>query len=312
MIGLVIGDVIEADDPPPAPATARGIEVWPDVSRACYLPAQPGTLAKYGQAREQAAKVRFYDGAALVQIERARVVRRGRGGREGGGMKQAVKSFTPRQRTAFLRALATVDQQAPALFVTLTWPTWAAPEGRGWEGPWDRFRMRLARRYPRAAGFYKRELTEAGVVHLHLLVYGVSWSAMRAFVPAAWAQSVHAPDEALRKRVGTQVAAARNGQGIRRYATKYVTKAMFNDEDADPSGPWWGRFNEDGIPTVVPVALAVPDDVAVRMIRTARKQQNAQRRARGCRGLIWHRFRTMTVIGDPEVWRALAVLYSGA
>lgn len=303
--------MIGADDEPgPAPALALAGEV-PDVLWACYLPAQPGTRAKYGQGREQAATVTYYDGAALVQIERARVVKRGRGGREGGGVKQPVKSFTPRQRTAFLRALAMVDNTAPALFVTLTWPTWAAPEGREWQGPWDRFRMRLARRYPNAAGFYKRELTEEGVVHLHLLVYGVPYSAMRAFVPLAWAQSVHAPDEALRELVGTQVKCARNGQGIRRYATKYVTKAMFNDEDADPSGPWWGRFNEDGIPSVVPVALAVPDAVAVRMIRTARKQQNAQRRARGCRGLVWHRFRRMTVIGDPDVWRRLAVLYSG-
>jgi len=260
--------------------------------------------------RERAGSVRLFDGAALVVIERGGVIERGRN-RHGRGAREAVTRFTPRQRTAFLRALAMVDDSAGALFVTLTWPTWAAPEGREWQGPWDRFRKALVRRSPNAAGFYKRELTRAGVVHLHLLVYGVPYSAMRAFVPGAWARAVHAPDEALRERVGTQVARTKSGEAVRRYASKYVTKAIIDDEGGDPSGPFWGRFNEAMIPSVVPVVLSVPDAVAVRMIRTARRMFNAQRRARGWGRLRWHRFRRMHVIGDPAVWRALAVLYSG-
>ena len=102
-----------------------------------------------------------------------------------------------------------------------------------------------------------------------------------------------------------------SGEGVRRYATKYVTKAIVDDDGADPSGPWWGRFNETLIPTVVPVALAVPDVVAVRMIRTARRMFNAQRRHRGYGQLRWHRFRRVTLIANPETWRALAVLYGG-
>ncbi len=308
------------DDGPPAPAytgaqvaeLARldALASGPDVLGACPLPAQAGTPKRAVVTREAAAMVTLYEGAALVVVERSRVTERGRK-RYGRGQRRPSCRFSPRQRTAFLRALATVDESAPALFVTLTWPTWAAPEGREWQAPWDRFRMALARRHPQAAGFYKRELTKAGVVHLHLLVYGVSWRAMREFVPGAWARSVHAPDEALRERVGTQVARAMSGEGVRRYATKYVTKAIVDDDGADPSGPWWGRFNETLIPTVVPVALAVPDVVAVRMIRTARRMFNAQRRHRGYGQLRWHRFRRVTLIANPETWRALAVLYGG-
>ena len=280
----------------------------PDVLGACPLPAQGGTRKRGVVTREAAATVKLYEGAALVEVQRSRVTERGRE-RYGRGERRPSTRFTPRARTAFLRQLAKVDESAPALFVTLTWPTWAAPQGREWQGPWDRFRMSLARRYPQAAGFYKRELTKAGVVHLHLLVYGVTWRTMREFVPPTWARSVHAPDEALRERVGTEVGVVRRGASVRRYATKYVTKAIIDDDGADPSGPWWGMFNETLIPSVVPVTLAVPDAVAVRMIRTARRMFNAQRRHRGWGRLRWHRFRRVTLIANPETWRALAVLY---
>lgn len=308
------------DDGPPAPAytgaqvaeLARldALASGPGVLGACPLPAQVRTRARGVVTREAAATVTLYDGAALVVVERSTVTTRGRK-RYGRGERRQSSRFTSRARTTFLRALATVDDSAPALFVTLTWPKWAAPQGREWQEPWDRFRMMLARRYPSAAGFYKRELTKAGVVHLHLLTYGVIWREMREFVPGAWARSVHAPDEALRERVGTEIGVVRRGASVRKYATKYVTKAVIDDDGADPSGPWWGRFNEKHIPSVVPVKLAVPDVVAVRMIRTARRMLNAQRRHRGYGRLRWHRFRRMTLIAKPETWRALAVLYGG-
>lgn len=309
-----------ADDVPPPPtytvaqvaelARLDALASAPGGLGACRLPAQIRTRKRAVVTREAPATVTLYEGAALVMVERSRVTERGRT-RYGRGARRPSTRFSPRARMTFLRALATVDENAPALFVTLTWPTWAAPQGREWQGPWNRFRMALARRYPQAAGFYKREYTKAGVVHLHLLVYGVSWRAMRGFAPSAWAQSVHAPDEALRELVGTQVAEVRTGEGVRRYASKYVTKEIVDDDGADPSGKWWGRFNKPLIPTVVPVALAVPDAVAVRMIRTARRMFNAQRRQRGRDPLRWHRFRRVTLIAKPETWRALAVLYGG-
>lgn len=310
---------MSADDGAPAPAYTdeQSAELarldalavgGPDGLGACPLPAQVRTRKRAVVSRETAATVRLYEGAALVEVIRSGAVRRGEA-RYGRGERRACTRFSPRARTTFLRALATVDQSAPALFVTLTWPTWAAPEGREWQAPWNRFRMALARRYPSAAGFYKRELTQAGVVHLHLLVFGVTWRAMREFVPPAWACAVHAPDPELRERVGTEVGVVRRGASVRRYAAKYVTKFIVDDDGADPSGPWWGRFNEGQIPTVVPVALAVADDVAVRMIRTARRMLNAQRRHRGWGRLRWHRFRRVTLIAEPETWRALAVLY---
>lgn len=320
---------MRADDAP-APGEAAPAPPGPaDGLRACPLPAQVRTRERAVVSREAAAKVVLYVGAALVVVERARAVESGRK-RYGRGERRASCRFSPRQRTAFLRALATVDESAPALFVTLTWPTWAAPEGREWQEAWNRFRMTLARHYPQAAGFYKRELTKAGVVHLHLLVYGVTWRQMREFVPSAWARSVHAPDPELRERVGTQVARATSGEGVRRYAAKYVTKAIVDDDGQDPSGPWWGRFNEGQIPTVVPVALAVPDPVAVRMIRTARRLLDSQRYRKEWARLVghnkrnpddrrefrrparsrWHRFNRVTVIADPDVWRKLAALYA--
>lgn len=288
--------------------TRGGAGAGADGLRACPLPAQVRTRRGV-VGREAAARVTLYEGAALVEVERAQAVETGRK-RYGRGDRREVVRFTPRQRTAFLRALAMVDQSAPCLFVTLTWPTWAAPFGREWQGPWNRYRAALARAYPHAAGFYKRELTKAGVVHIHLLVFGVTWRQMREFTPAAWARAVHAPEPELRERVGTQVAQAKSGEGVRRYAAKYVTKAIVDDDGSDPSGPWWGRFNEGGIPTVVPRALPVADDVAMRMIRTARRLFNAQRRARGWGRLRWHRWRRVTVIGDPADWRRLAVLYA--
>jgi len=175
--------------------------------------------------------------------------------------------------------------------------------------PWDRFRMRLLRRFPGASGFYKRELTKAGVVHLHLLVYGVSRRDLRAFVPAAWADSVRAPGRDVRLAAGTQVSQVHKADGARRYASKYVSKAILDDVGDDPSGPWWGTFNGPSIPRVQPVAFAVPDDVAVRLIRAGRRLINAQRRRRGYRPLRWHKFGRLTMLGNPDAWARLAALY---
>lgn len=291
----------EADEP-------QGADARTTPPRACPLPAQPRTRDNRLTTRPKAAGLTSWRGAALTVVERSGIVHRGEA-HHARGDKRAVRRFTSRQRSAFLRALATVDNDVPAVFVTLTFPTWAAPEGRGWMEPWNRWRMRLARRFPSAAGFYKRELTKAGVVHLHAIVYGVSRADLRAFVPAAWADSVHAPERDLRERVGTQVSLVHKADGARRYACKYVSKAIIGDVGDDPSGPWWGTFNDAAIPRVQPVAVAVPDDVAVRLIRAGRKLINAQRRRRGYRPLRWHRFNRLTLLGDPDAWTRLAVLY---
>lgn len=256
---------------------------------------------------ERSAHVTLYDGAELVIVQRLRAPRRP--GSTARGDRLPTRVFTRRQRSAFLRALAMVNTSAYCLFITLTWPTWAAPAGRDWQRPWDRFRMRLARAHPDACGFYKRELTRAGVVHLHLLLYGATWSAMREFIPAAWADSVDAPDRELRERVGTQVAVVRRSGSVRGYASKYINKGVMGTTDGDPTGPWWGHFNQACIPTATPVDVAVSDDVAVALIRAVRRLFNASRRAKGWAPLRRHAFHSITVYGDPADWRHLAAVY---
>ena len=43
------------------------------------------------------------------------------------GGRSAIAGMGPGSRRRFMQKLSTLDRDAPGLFVTLTWPTWAAP-----------------------------------------------------------------------------------------------------------------------------------------------------------------------------------------
>lgn len=178
---------------------------------------------------------------------------------------RVIGTLSKGSRRRLMEKLATIDATAPALFVTLTWPTWAAPDREQWHRAWDRWRKRFDRSWPDAAGIWRREYTRAGVVHLHLLVFNVpidrvTIRQLQEWTARAWADVVEAPEYERRRRVGTSVEVPRIGAAVSRYIAKYATKVAAGDGTERPMGRWWGTFGEEqGQPPRIPYTL--PTDV---------------------------------------------------
>ncbi len=200
--------------------------------------------------------------------------------------RSPITALSPGSRSRLMQKLGTIDADAPTLFVTLTWPTWAAPDREQWHRPWDRWRMRLSRHWPEAAGIWRREYTKRGVVHLHLLVFNVPMTAgnvkaLRDWTAKAWADSVDAPEYDKRLRAGTSVEVPRSGRAVSRYIAKYAAKLADGDGTDRPMGRWWGTFGgETKIPYTLPLDVPLTDAEAVIIRRTMERWLQSKRRKR--------------------------------
>jgi len=198
----------------------------------------------------------------------------------------AVAGFSKGSRARLMQKLATIDASAPALFVTLTWPTWAAPDRDAWHTAWDRWRKRLGRSWPDAAGLWRREYTKAGTVHLHLLAFGIPIDGqtvrqLQSWTATAWADVVDAPEYDKRRRVGTSVEVPRIGGAVSKYIAKYASKTADGDGTERPMGRWWGTFGgRDKIPYTLPDDHRLTVAEAVKILRTMERWLQAKRRER--------------------------------
>ena len=201
-------------------------------------------------------------------------------------VRESIGRMTRKSRARLMQKLATVDATAPAVFVTLTWPTWAAPDREQWHGAWDRWRMRFARAWPEAAGIWRREYTKAGVVHLHLLVFNVTIDRatiirLQAWTAKAWADVVDAPEYERRLQVGTSVEVPRVGGAVSRYIAKYASKVADGDGTERPMGRWWGTFGgASAIPYTLPDDYQLTEAEGHAIRRTMERWLQAKRRHR--------------------------------
>lgn len=234
-----------------------------------------------------------------------------------GVIRTEVTEFTPGSRRRLLLMLGRIRRDRDALLVTLTWPAWAAPDRDGWHRSWDRLRVGLVRRFPHAGGVWRREFTRAGTVHLHLLLYGVTYPQLRRWLPAAWADAVDAPDRELRERVGTNIEVPRHWRAVACYVAKYVGKRDRDQNAPIPLGRWYGVFGRQNIPWSLSTEVDLPDAVAVRLIRTGHKWVDAQRRKRsgyhpkppGRMRVPRPRLGLSLLTADPSAWARLAAMY---
>ena len=204
--------------------------------------------------------------------------------------RQAITVMSKGSRRRLMEKLATIDREAPAVFVTLTWPSWAAPDREAWHRSWDRWRKRLARAWPDAAGLWRREYTKSGTVHLHLLMFGVAIDPavirqLQTWTAKAWADSVDAAEYDRRLKSGTSVEVPRIGAAVSRYVAKYASKAAAGDGTERPMGRWWGTFGErEGqpgrIPYTLPLDIALTEAEGHLIRRTMERWLKAKRRTR--------------------------------
>lgn len=158
-------------------------------------------------------------------------------------------------------ALCKTEKRNTPLMVTLTYPDEFNPHPRVWARDIKVFLQRLGREFPSAAGFWREELKRRktgkniGKIapHFHLLVWGVDYIDMWSFVAHAWWAVVGSMNDKHLK-AGTRVDVVHSVDGIKRYASKYASKADDEKElyleasKLGPVGRVWGMFNQDKIP----------------------------------------------------------------
>lgn len=160
-------------------------------------------------------------------------------------LRGRVSVFTEAARRRLCQTFASVDLEqlsegGAVLFLTLT----MTPEY--WQRPLvvyralRRLRARLSRRYPDAAGIWRREVGDGGNLHYHAVIFNVD------FIPAGWLR--HAWRECLGMTVLPRVHIERvRGDRVCRYVAKYASKAAHEGRE-DGQGPRLGSGADAGAP----------------------------------------------------------------
>ena len=144
------------------------------------------------------------------------------GGRHSGGGLRGKSTFSKAARRRLFAFLLSIETK-PDYFITLTYPdTFDAP----WEESFRHLTIlikRLRRRFPSSALFWKREYTEAGVCHFHLIVWGMSLSGHYEEFSRFWWESAGRLSQDHLKS-GTKIESPKGNWHY--YLAKYVSKPV--------------------------------------------------------------------------------------
>lgn len=232
--------------------------------------ARPGLSTVHNSPQ---GRIEFCLGASYVKVEKPKT----KPYKVVGGKRGRVKGFTKSSRRRMLRKLSQVDRRAIPVMVTLTYPGDYPSDPKKWKRHLDNFCKRLKRRFPAAGGFWKLEPQKRGAPHFHLLVWGVVYRVLLAWVSRAWYEVVGSGD-IRHLYAGTRVEPIRNIRGLFAYASKYLGKEVAAMAGWEAVGRYWGVFGGDNIPwgSLVEVSVSYPE--AVHLIRLMRRAINAKGR----------------------------------
>lgn len=183
---------------------------------------------------------RCWDGGGLVELRIPRDVSAG----PLGGRRGIIRGFSAASRGRLLRALAKLRRGTMPVFVTLTYPREWPFAPRTWRAHHDAFRKRLLRRWPGAAYVWRLEFQKRGAPHWHMLVYGVPYAELLAWISQAWYEVVASGDP-RHLAAGTRVEEIRSWRGVMSYAAKYMGKS---DTESRPVGRLWGIIGRERLP----------------------------------------------------------------
>lgn len=213
-------------------------------------------------------KVDCWIGGSLVTVSVPHVRRR-----VGGGLRGRCGPFSKASRRRLMRRMATIRDDATAVFVTLTYPAEYPADWHTWKRHLDTFLKRLERKRPEAGVVWKLEPQARGAPHFHLLIFGASYALLRWWVAQAWFEVVGSGD-GRHLRAGTRVERLRSARGARAYAAKYLGKlpdVLPEGVDWEEVGRWWGIRRPENIPWATCVTLEVGHTEAWRVLRVLRK-----------------------------------------
>lgn len=188
--------------------------------------------------------------------------------------------------------LGQLNRQVMPVFVTLTYPSEFPSDSETYKRHLRNFFERMRRRFPGASAFWKLEYQQRGAPHYHLLVFGVPYQYLLAWVSLAWYQTVGSGD-IKHLHAGTQVQMIRSYRGIMAYAAKYLGK--LDDNEAEHPGRFWGVFQADFLPWAELVTYSVG-------VRDVLNIMRIMRRFMGIKG---HSRRTLQMLCDADQWERL-------
>lgn len=162
----------------------------------------------------------------------------------------------------------------PAM-VTLTYPGKAS---EAWPEIWpqnfedvkihlDRFKVKLIRKFPKAAFIWKLEFQKRGAPHFHLLVFGVPY--LPCSMVAQWWYDIVGSRDQNHLEAGVEVTRVRSLNGVLTYVGKaYMGKAV---EGGSENGRFWGIRNRKHYPFSAKVRIRCTRNTAVILKRTIKR-----------------------------------------
>jgi hypothetical protein len=217
----------------------------------------------------------WYPGASLVEVHvpRERPPPHDRNAQPRG----KITEWSADSRRRLKHFLATIEREelARGLVVTLTYPKeFPAPDDHEvYKGHLHTLLIYMRRKWPTCSGIWKLEFQSRGAAHYHLMLLGLSHvelEAVRTWIRETWYLIAHKGDK-HKGVAGTQVDPIRSIGGATSYFEKYIGKGD-QTIPGNFSGRYWGKHNQEHLPTVEPVTEELDEKTANQLRRIARKK----------------------------------------
>lgn len=185
---------------------------------------------------------------------------------KGGGIRGKA-TFSRASRRRLLHKCASTQKKINPLLVTMTYPKEYPGAAEIWKTHLDKFAKRFFRRFPNAGFAWKLESQKRGAPHYHLMVWGVDFIWLHAFISINWYEVVGSGDE-KHLLAGTKVEKVRHSRGSKTYFAKYIGKSENNWTEG--VGRYWGFRGIIPWSNIFQVHN-IGDKTAIQMIRYQRR-----------------------------------------
>jgi len=189
-----------------------------------------------------------------------------------------ITEFSRSSRRRLLRTVSKTKKENLPVFVTLTYPSEFPGDPAEWKRHLHNFLRRLAYKFENVSGVWKLEPQKRGAPHYHLMIWGVKYVDLLAFVPEKWYRVVGSGDE-KHLRAGTRVEKVRTWRGVMSYCAKYLGKEVKDMPGWSAVGRYWGVFQRDAVPWAELVTVDVTYKQAAQIMRYLRRYAHLKSRS---------------------------------